>query len=795
MEVDQDVSMMDWEPTVTTSLSPAAKVKRSFDELDDSLPRERPIKRIKTAIATAGRATVTASRATICHTARIAIDVARHGPLASYKFATGIPFAARVVRKNYPRVPSITYNYVFYPEKEPTKKHSIESQSRLNIPGGYPLPPLLEPSTLSESSTPSDPSASSELSSASTPIKLSTSFRPSKSPKSSSPSSSKRRQTDHESERSPKSRKSHHQHNPTLSTTHENDAKRENATSASTAAHDLAAQAQQEGDSSQELAAFTPSSAATNDTSDDEYDEDNGDDKNDPIVDTRCAPYLATNATMKYIIDFAKLHPLRGAKMMREYMEKLSNPVTRDREPPKPAEPPMPTHIDYALLPEVRKKYLGQWSRNIKPLPSFFWDEKNKVGHYQFPDGRTGQLDGGILRDVMAGRIPIKWFVDLLEAKVEEQHQDVAFMARSPRNRHRDYVAQRKREEEILRGPAKPAGPKRPVFLSLRDRCAQFVPSQEYLDREAELKQQREDEKSRQKAEKEAAVARYERVLKEMRRAAEEHERELEEITSGRRDADREAAKAREAARLEALKIVKPLSEEWNAKVDKELAKSKGEITPAISRHSLATLLPKNANSTDGWLNDEIVNTFMEYVTLKAREDAGQTARGQEPHKYHAFSSQMYSSYKSKRGDVKQFARWTRKAKLAGTNLLQAEKLFIPVNDASHWTLLVINPMSRTISYYNSMSGKTAPFTTFALELLEMYLGNNFKKDEWSIVETASSRQTNGIDCGVFVCMNALAIVKGVEPTQAFDDTHIPNARRQVAAALINGGYSGDIVL
>ncbi|MBE7181732.1 MAG: hypothetical protein INR71_11105 [Terriglobus roseus] len=55
-----------------------------------------------------------------------------------------------------------------------------------------------------------------------------------------------------------------------------------------------------------------------------------------------------------------------------------------------------------------------------------------------------------------------------------------------------------------------------------------------------------------------------------------------------------------------------------------------------------------------------------------------------------------------------------------------------------------------------------------------------------------SPQQVGGYDCGVFVCFNAFCVARGLDPADAFGADDMPDARRQVAATLLNGGFRGD---
>jgi len=58
-------------------------------------------------------------------------------------------------------------------------------------------------------------------------------------------------------------------------------------------------------------------------------------------------------------------------------------------------------------------------------------------------------------------------------------------------------------------------------------------------------------------------------------------------------------------------------------------------------------------------------------------------------------------------------------------------------------------------------------------------------EEEWKKVVMQSERQLNGSDCGVFACLNVLALVRGAEPGEISPDNGMMEARRLIVATLL----------
>jgi sentrin-specific protease 1 len=89
------------------------------------------------------------------------------------------------------------------------------------------------------------------------------------------------------------------------------------------------------------------------------------------------------------------------------------------------------------------------------------------------------------------------------------------------------------------------------------------------------------------------------------------------------------------------------------------------------------------------------------------------------------------------------------------------------------------------------MGGSPQTFFGLMRNWLKFQLGDAFIEEEWSTPRTACAHQSNGYDCGVFVCTNAFCVAFGLH-TSCYKESDMAQQRRNIAAVLINRGFTGD---
>lgn len=147
-----------------------------------------------------------------------------------------------------------------------------------------------------------------------------------------------------------------------------------------------------------------------------------------------------------------------------------------------------------------------------------------------------------------------------------------------------------------------------------------------------------------------------------------------------------------------------------------------------LTKHDLDTL------NHSSWINDNIINYYFRSLSNVD---------------LYSFDSFFY--IKLYNNDLNVLRRWTR-----SLNIFNFRIVLIPIFLVNHWTLVEIDFIKKTISYYDSYHKDNF----FSLNLIFNWIINESKsrnylinKNEWSLVNLKNiPKQFNSYDCGVF-CM------------------------------------------
>lgn len=241
--------------------------------------------------------------------------------------------------------------------------------------------------------------------------------------------------------------------------------------------------------------------------------------------------------------------------------------------------------------------------------------------------------------------------------------------------------------------------------------------------------------------------------------------------------------------------LVEPLDPSWDAVVSNAQCAHPGKsITTSLEGTELRL---KDFNTLLGqrsWLNDEIINTYIEWVVAAANEAAAAEAKafGDKPStvpKFIAHNSFFYANLKTK--GPSSTDRLMKRKKAPGASLMEVDTVFVPICQGAHWTLGVVRPFAKTIEYFDSMGGHQGEFMRLMRGWLKHQLGSKYKDEDWTVPDTDCAIQTNGWDCGVFVCTNAFCVASGID-TECYRQEDMTIQRRRIAAILINRGFTKD---
>ncbi|KAI0406264.1 hypothetical protein F4802DRAFT_613476 [Xylaria palmicola] len=239
--------------------------------------------------------------------------------------------------------------------------------------------------------------------------------------------------------------------------------------------------------------------------------------------------------------------------------------------------------------------------------------------------------------------------------------------------------------------------------------------------------------------------------------------------------------------------LIQELSPEWLREA--LAAPRKGTFDPRPVHPDAVELKPRDFNKLvppTAWLNDDCVHATLCCLAASINKKANVKPKV-DPPKCVAVSSLYWKSFCD--DHKKLYPRpFSRKWNMTAENFLNIETVLIPVNLGVHWTLLVIRPSRRTVSYLDSFQQRNERQLGHAYEWLRLFLGDKFVEDDWDTQEFGAPRQTNAYDCGMFVITNAMCLALGLSP-MCYNEENMPIQRQRIAAMLLNGGFHGEFDL
>ena len=176
-----------------------------------------------------------------------------------------------------------------------------------------------------------------------------------------------------------------------------------------------------------------------------------------------------------------------------------------------------------------------------------------------------------------------------------------------------------------------------------------------------------------------------------------------------------------------------------------------------ITKRNIQTLKPET------WLNDEVINTFLALAQQQYNSSTSST-HGNPVHCFNSFfftkllQNDAYS-YKN----VDRFSR-----RIHNNDIFCLDKLIIPINiNGNHWTVICINFHQKSILYLDSLGDHGTLYTNSCLRYLqdEHIHRHHYPLADitgWSIQSNreGTPKQNNNYDCGVFVCLFALHLIR-----------------------------------
>ena len=209
---------------------------------------------------------------------------------------------------------------------------------------------------------------------------------------------------------------------------------------------------------------------------------------------------------------------------------------------------------------------------------------------------------------------------------------------------------------------------------------------------------------------------------------------------------------------------------------------------PYITRSDLKSLLPGN------WLKGDIIDYYM--YCLRERSSKAVSKKKSGIKTCHYFRSDFYKKVFPELGndapyEYDQVKKWTKRG-VPFNSIFRCDALFFPCNiKRQHWVLVVAFIKDKTIQVFDSLRANHADLLLAIFRYLmdehrSLYFGEELPdQKEWKLyAETpVCPGQTNGNDCGIFVCMFADYIANGWP--LIFNQSHINTCRERIALGIL----------
>ncbi|XP_037938728.1 uncharacterized protein LOC119671920 isoform X2 [Teleopsis dalmanni] len=221
------------------------------------------------------------------------------------------------------------------------------------------------------------------------------------------------------------------------------------------------------------------------------------------------------------------------------------------------------------------------------------------------------------------------------------------------------------------------------------------------------------------------------------------------------------------------------LTDQHNALIHRVLRSPPDQVH--INKFNLnATTRDLNTLTGKQWLNDEVINFYMNLLT----------ERSEKKNKTHGlpkvYSMNTFFIPRLLEHGFSAVKRWTRKV-----DIFEKDIIPVPVHVSGvHWCMAIIHLKNKSIKYYDSM-GAPNPRVLNALEgyLKEESLDKKKIPFDTSgfVIESVKDvpRQMNGSDCGVFSCMFAEFITRDKAIT--FSQEHMEYFRHKMIVEIVRG--------
>ncbi|KAL6593864.1 hypothetical protein ACP70R_048765 [Stipagrostis hirtigluma subsp. patula] len=262
---------------------------------------------------------------------------------------------------------------------------------------------------------------------------------------------------------------------------------------------------------------------------------------------------------------------------------------------------------------------------------------------------------------------------------------------------------------------------------------------------------------------------------KEAHEATRKFDRRLEELGSEVRLEEEKLAQLRKSTKApkeDLSELFEPLTAEEENEVQACLY-SGGPSSKVLVLHESSNIEVSKEKfrclRPGGWLNDEVINLYLELLKEREKREPKSLACGKNGYDYKAVK------------------RWTTRRKL-GYELIECDKIFVPVHKDIHWCLAIINMKENTFQYLDSLGGMDHNVP----RVLARYIAEEVKDKSNKVIDTSSWHeelvdyiplQQNGWDCGMFMLKYIDFHSRGL--SLSFNQEHVEYFRRRTAKEIL----------
>jgi sentrin-specific protease 1 len=220
-----------------------------------------------------------------------------------------------------------------------------------------------------------------------------------------------------------------------------------------------------------------------------------------------------------------------------------------------------------------------------------------------------------------------------------------------------------------------------------------------------------------------------------------------------------------------------------------------GLYNATIEVKELKRLDPDQEDPKAKYLNSDIIMAYFEILW-----DAFQRTEKFE-HRQMYMNNYLYTKLNNDEMSMKLWERWAKRAEAnfknwfnldLGVGLSKVTKIYFPCNVLSnmHWGLAVVDLQEQVVFYYDSLLDERAQEINTIEENLKKLIPLVRPDDDassWGFNQVQVPRQTNGFDCGLYVCKFARCLAFG----ETIADHHVSQIRYRVMKEILEKTVEG----